>query len=99
MWCRMKQYVERGIDKIVNTSKYDILRETWIYQEIKQEVVHEEHQQFLQAQRQLLMEIVEARFPRLLSLATSIVPSITELSALHALILCISNARLEKDAR
>ena len=30
--------MERGIDKTVETPKYDILRETWIYQEIKQEV-------------------------------------------------------------
>ena len=91
--------MEGGIDKTVHTSKYDILRETWIYQEIKQEVVSEEHEHFLQTQRQLLVEIVEARFPRLLALATSIVPSITEISALHSLILCISKARLEKEAR
>jgi hypothetical protein len=91
--------VESGIYKAVQTPKYDILRETWIYQEIKQEVVSEEHQHFLQTQRQLLIEIVEARFPRLLSLATSIVPAITEVSALHSLILCISTVRLEKEAR
>lgn len=83
----------------MHTPKYDVLRETWIYQEIKQEVISEEHQHFLQKQRELLLEIVEARFPRLLSLATSIVPSITEISALHSLILSISTARLEKDAR
>ena len=99
MWLGTKQHVERGIYKTMDTSKYDILRETWIYQEIKQEVVSEEHQHFLQAQRELLLEIVEARFPRLLSLATTIVPSITEASALHSLILCISTARLEKEAR
>ncbi len=91
--------MERGIYKAVQTPKYDILRETWIYQEIKQEVAFEEHQYFLQTQRQLLIEIVEARFPRLLSLAKSIVPSITEISALHSLIFCISTTRLEKDAR
>jgi predicted transposase YdaD len=95
----MKQYVERGIYKTVDTPKYDILRETWIYQEIKQEVVSEEHEHFLQAQRELLIEIIEARFPRLLALATSIVSSITEVSALHSLILCISTVRLEKEAR
>lgn len=91
--------MERGIYKPVHTPKYDILRDTWIYQEIKQEVASEEHEYFLQAQRQLLIDIVEARFPRLLSLATKIVPSITEVSALHSLILCISKARLEKEAR
>ena len=91
--------MERGIYKTLDTPKYDILRETWIYQEIKQEVVSEEHQHFLQEQKQLLIEIVGARFPRLLSLATSIVASITEASALHSLILCISTVRLEKDAR
>ena len=83
----------------MQTPRYDILRKTWIYQEIKQEVVAEEHERFLQSHRQLLIEIVEARFPRLLSLATSIVPSLTEVSALHSLILCISKARTEKEAR
>ncbi len=91
--------MERGTYRTVHTPKYDILRETWIYQEIKQEVVSEEHELFLQTQRQLLIEIVEARFPRLLALATNIVPSITDVSALHSLILCVSTARLEKDAR
>ena len=91
--------MEKGIYKTVQTPKYDILRETWIYQEIKQEVVSEEQQRFLQTQRELLMEIVKARFPRLLSLATSIIPSITEVRTLHSLILCISKARLEKEAR
>jgi hypothetical protein len=91
--------VERGIYKAVDTPKYDILRETWIYQEIKQEVVSEEQGHFLQIQRQLLLEIVEARFPRLSSLAMSVVPSITEVDTLHSLILCISKARLEREAR
>jgi len=91
--------VEEGINEIVHTPKYDVLRETWIYQEIKQEVESEERERFLELQRKLLIEIVEARFPRLLSLAISIVPSVTEEDALHSLILCISKARLEKDAR
>jgi predicted transposase YdaD len=83
----------------VHTSKYDILRETWIYQEIKQEVESEEREHFLETQRQLLIEIVDARFPRLVLLAKSVAPVITEVSALHALILCVSKARLEKEAR
>lgn len=91
--------MERGIYKTVHTPKYDILRETWIYQEIKQEVESEEREHFLEAQRQLLIEIVDARFPRLVLLTKSIAPSITEVSALHSLILCISKARLEKEAR
>ena len=91
--------MERAIDKTMHTPKYDILRETWIYQEIKQEVASEEREQFLEAQRQLLIGIVEARFPRLVLLARSVAPSITEVSALHLLILCISKARLEKEAR
>jgi hypothetical protein len=83
----------------VHTPKYDILRETWIYQEIKQEVESEEREHFLETQRQLLIEIVDARFPRLVLLAKSVAPSITEVSALHSLILCVSKARLEKEAR
>jgi hypothetical protein len=95
----MKYYVERGIYKIMQTPKYDILRDTWIYQEIKQEVLAETQQHFLQAQRQLLLDIVEARFPRLLMLATNIVPSITEINTLHSLVINISKVRLEKEAR
>ena len=83
----------------MHTPKYDILRETWIYQEIKQEVESEEREHFLEVQRLLLIEIVDARFPRLVLLAKSVAPSITEISALHSLILCISKARLEKEAR
>jgi len=83
----------------MHTPKYDILRETWIYQEIKQEVESEEREHFLEVQRQLLIEIVDARFPRLVLLAKSVAPAITEISALHSLILCISKARLEKEAR
>jgi hypothetical protein len=79
--------------------KYDILRETWIYQEIKQEVLCETQAHFLQLQRQLLIEIVETRFPRLLSLATSVVAVITDIGTLHTIIISISKARLEKEAR
>ena len=91
--------MEIGIDETVHTPKYDILRETWIYQEIKQEVETEGREHFLESQRQLLIDIVDARFPRLVLLAKTVAPSIAEVPTIHSLILCISKARLEKEAR
>lgn len=83
----------------IEGQKYDILRDTWIYQEIRQEIMSELQQHFLQTQQQLLLKIVEARFPRLLALANTIVPEINETSTVQELILNISVARLEKEVR
>jgi predicted transposase YdaD len=75
------------------------LRDTWIYQEIRQEVQLEERQQCLLEQRQLLLEIIEVRFPRLLAQAQACVEIITERALLHTLIVRVSHARLTKEAR
>ena len=78
---------------------YDILKDTWIYQEIKQQVQEEEQQQRLVEQRQTLLTIVQARFPRIESLAKKVIENITEPAILRELIVRISIARAEKEAR
>ena len=79
--------------------KYDVLRETWIYREIKQQVQEEEQQHYLEEQRQTLLKIVQTRFPRIESLAKKVAENVTEPSLLRDLIVKISTARIEKEAR
>ena len=79
--------------------KYDILRDTWIYQEIKKQVQQDEYQQHLKEQRQMLLEIIHNRFPRIELLAEKLAQTITEATTLQTLIVKVSIARLEKEAR
>lgn len=79
--------------------KYDVLRDTWIYQEIKKQVQEDEYQQHLEEQRQMLLEIIHNRFPRIEPLAKQLAQAITEPTRLQTLIVKVSIARLEKDAR
>ena len=78
---------------------YDVLRNTWIYQEIKQEVQSEVHQQHITELRQTLLEIIEARFPRLETLAKRVVEHITEPARVQALLVKVGTARIEQEAR
>ena len=78
---------------------YDLLRDTWIYQEIKKQVQEDEHQQHLEEQRQMLLEIIRARFPRIEQIAQKLVEAVTEPTILQTLIIKVSIARLEKEAR
>jgi hypothetical protein len=79
--------------------KYDILRDTWIYQEIHQEVRAETLQCQISEQRDLLQEIVQARFPRLQKPVQQAADQADEAPALRRLIIIISTARTEKEAR
>ena len=79
--------------------KYDALRNTWIYQEIKEQVQEEEYQQHLEEQRQILLEIVQARFPRMRTQARQLVGQITKLTTLQEFIVKIGTAHGEKQAR
>jgi outer membrane PBP1 activator LpoA protein len=83
----------------LNTQKYDILRDTWIYQEIRQQVQAEEQQHYLLEQRLNLLEIVRARFPRIKSLVKQIAEQLNEPAQLRSLILKISIAPTEKQAK
>src|SRR5262245_10985014 len=83
----------------LSTNKYDILRDTWIYQEIRQQVRSEEQQQYLLEQRRILLEIAQARFPRIEPLVKQVAEQLNESAQLRSLILKISTARTEKQAR
>lgn len=79
--------------------QYDILKDTWIYAEIKQQVQEEEHSEQVQEYRQMLQAIVQARFPRLESLAKEVSDALTSPAALRDLIVKVSTAKIEKVVR
>ena len=83
----------------MNTQKYDVLRDTWIYQEIRQQVQAEERQHHLLEQRLILLEIVQARFPRIKPLVKQVAEQQNEPAQLRSLILKISTALTEKQAK
>ena len=79
--------------------KYDILRDTWIYREIQEQVQKETQQRYMGEQRDLLLEIVQARFPRLIAQVQQAAEQAGESLALRRLIIIVSTARTEKEAR
>ena len=81
------------------TTKYNSLRETWIYQEIQQEFLAEFAEQHCEDQRQLLVAIVTARFPRMLKPLQNHINPLQDPLILRSLILKIGSARTEKEAR
>ncbi len=83
----------------MNTQKYDMLRDTWIYQEIRQQVQAEEQQHRILEQRLILLEIVQARFPRIKPQVKQVAEQLNEPTQLRSLILKISIALTEKQAR
>ena len=87
---------------------YDRLQETPLYKEMmrlasekaRQEVLQEGIQEGqLRASREVLLSIVEARFPKLLRSAKQLVKTIDRTSTLQTLILKISTASTSKEAR
>jgi predicted transposase YdaD len=79
--------------------KYDVLRDTWIYQEIQQEVHAELQQQHLAEHREMALEIVQARFPRVELLARKVVECISDEVMLRRLVVTLGTAKTEKEAR
>jgi hypothetical protein len=75
--------------------KYDVLKDTWIYQEIRQEVQAEVQQQQIIEQRQMVLEIVRARFPRIESLAQKVVEHAYDGAVLRCLVVKVGTARTE----
>ncbi len=76
-----------------------MLRDTWIYQEIRQQVQAEEQQHRILEQRLMLLEIIQARFPRIKPQVKRIAEQLNEPAQLRSLILKISTAPTEKQAR
>lgn len=81
------------------SGSYDMLRNTWIYQDIKQEVQKELQLHYAEEQRHILLEIVRARFPRVEVLIQQLIEGRNEPALLQTLIIQVGIARLEKDAR
>jgi hypothetical protein len=83
----------------LETQKYDLLRDTWIYQEIRHQVQVEEQQHHLLEQRLILLEIVQTRFPRIKSLVKQIAEQQNDPVRLRSLIVKISTAPTAKQVR
>jgi predicted transposase YdaD len=83
---------------------YDRLQETPLYQEMMRLASEKVRQEGLQegqlrASRELLLSIVEARFPKLLGLTKRLASTIDQTSVLQSLVLNISRASNLKEAR
>ena len=85
--------------KQLDIQKYDMLRDTWIYQEIRQQVQAEEQQHCLLEQRLMLLEIAQARFPRIKPQVKLVTEQLNEPARLRSLIVKVSVAPTEKQAR
>ena len=83
----------------MDIQKYDMLRDTWIYQEIQQQVQAEEQQRSLLEQRLILLEIVQVRFPRLKLLVKQVVEQMNESVQLRSMLLKISTASTQKQVK
>jgi hypothetical protein len=79
--------------------QYDILRDTWIYSEIKQIAQKEIYVEYMIEQRKILQVIVQARFPRLKTLAQEVVGHVSDLATLQSLLIKVSSAKTEKEVR
>jgi len=80
-------------------NKYDALKDTWIYQEIQQQIINEQQQQHLEEQQHLLLEIVRARFPRLEALVRKAMECVNTLPSVRALLIHVGTAHSEKEVR
>jgi hypothetical protein len=83
----------------LDIQKYDILRDTWIYQEIQQQVQAEERQRYLLEQRLILLDIVQVRFPRIKLLVKHVAEQLNEPVQLRSMLLKISTASTQKQAK
>jgi len=79
---------------------YDVLQESKAYQKIKQEGREEGRKEGeLQALRQAFLDVVQGRFPKLLDLATKPISVVVDPAVLRDLIVKISLAQSEEEAR
>ena len=83
----------------VMLGSYLMLRDTWIYHDIKREAQKEIQGSYVEQQQSMLLTIVQARFPRIEALIQQLIKDTSELELLQTLIIEVSTARLEKDAR
>jgi type II secretory pathway component PulM len=77
----------------------DILRESWVYQEIAEQSREEERQQELQRQRQAIIGFVQRLFPEITALAEQQTAKITDPEMLQTVILKLLDAQVLEEAR
>ena len=77
----------------------DILRESWVYQELVEQGVEKERQQELQRQRQTIVGFVQRRFPEISALAEQQTAKITDPEMLQTVILKLLDAQMLEEAR
>jgi hypothetical protein len=77
----------------------DILRETWVFQEIMQEGEEKGLKKGLEELRQTLLDVVQARFPDLSFLARGQIVFIDDLEVLRSLIVKMSTAQTIEEAQ
>jgi DNA-directed RNA polymerase subunit E'/Rpb7 len=78
---------------------YDILKDTWIYQEIRQQVIEEQEQSYISEQQHILLKIIHLRFPRATAQAKVTLETVSDPAILRSLLIKIGAARTEKEAR
>ena len=83
----------------MEVQNYDLLKDTWIYREIQQQIEEEQKKSYIDEQQQLVLEIVQIRFPRMAVLAKTTIETMTDLTALRALLIKVGTARVEREAR
>lgn len=77
----------------------DILRESLIYQEILEEGAEQERARRIQEQREMLLNIVQLRYPELLELAKQQAESIKDAETLPSVNLKLIAAQSSEDAK
>ena len=81
------------------SDSYNLLKNTWIYMDIRQEVVEEIQQRQLVTQRHALLAIVQARFPRTERMAKRVIERVTNPERLQEMVMRVGMARTEREAR
>jgi len=77
----------------------DILRETWVFQEIMQEGEEKGLKKGLEELRRTLLDVVQARFPELSFLARGQIAFVEDLEVLRSLIVKMSTAQSMEEAQ
>ena len=83
----------------MEVQNYDLLKDTWIYREIQQQIEEEQKRSYIDEQQQIVLEIVQVRFPRIAILTRTTMENMTDLTALRALLIKVGTARVEREAR
>ncbi len=83
----------------MSAGRYELLQETWIYQDIQQLVTVEVRKQQLVELRRVLQEIVHVRFPRLEKATQHVAEQLDHLEHFYTIIVRIGSAKNEKEAR